>query len=166
MKQSRDSSDDRGAAGDVIVELIPFASVKVPVTTENPSLNCLKCASFCCKLAGYVEVRRADIRRLAKHLGLTVAEFEAKHLVEVTRKGEKLIKSAYDACQFLGEGRRCTVYAARPRDCREYVCWDQYDTTVFDFAKFYQQPIARQVREAAKQRDAKARARRRAAPAR
>ncbi len=163
MKQPRDSTDDTGLKGDVIVELIPFANVKVPVTTENPPLNCLKCTSFCCKLAGYVEVRRSDIRRLAKHLGLTVSEFEAKHLVEVTRKGEKLIKSGYDACQFLGENRRCTVYSARPRDCREYVCWDQYDTTVYDFAKFHQQPIAGQVLEAAKQRadDAKARARRR-----
>ncbi len=117
------------------------------MTTENPPLNCLKCTSFCCKLAGYVEVRRSDIQRLAKHLGLTVREFEAKHLVEVTRKGEKLIKSGYDACQFLGENRRCTVYSARPRDCREYVCWDQYDTTVYDFAKFHQRPIAGQVRK-------------------
>jgi Fe-S-cluster containining protein len=92
-------------------------------------------------MAGYVEVSRADIRRLAKHLGLTVRAFEARHLVEVTRKREKLIKSGEDTCQFLGTDRRCTVYEARPKNCREYVCWDQPDTTVYDFARFFQTPI-------------------------
>jgi Fe-S-cluster containining protein len=162
MKPRRNSSHDRRRRNDVGVELIPFASVKVPVTTENPPLSCLKCASFCCKLAGYVEVRRSDIRRLAKHLGLTVAEFEEKHLVEVTRKGEKLIKSGYDTCQFLDANRRCTVYSARPRDCRQYVCWDQHDSTVYDFAKFYQHSIGRQQREEAREKTEDAAARERA----
>jgi Fe-S-cluster containining protein len=125
--------------------------------TEHAPLNCLKCVSFCCKVAGYVETRRADIRRLAKHFGLTVAEFEAKHIVEKTRKGEKLIKSAGDTCQFLGDDRRCTVYSARPRDCREYVCWDQYDSTVYDFAFFYQKTIGGQQRAEVKANEEAAR---------
>ncbi len=105
-------------------------------------------------MAGYVEVRRADIRRLAKFLGLTVREFEAKHIVEVSRKGEKLIKSGYDTCQFLSADRKCTVYPARPRDCREYVCWDQYDPTVYEYARFYQQSITEQQRREAKEKAA------------
>ena len=140
---------------DVFLNLVRRAVPKVTVTTENPPLNCLKCASFCCKVAGYVEVRRSDIRRLAAHLDLTVPEFEKKHIVEVTRKGEKLIKSGYDTCQFLAEDRRCTVYSARPRDCQQYVCWDQYDSTVYDFAYFYQKAIGAQRRAEAK-RDAEA----------
>jgi Fe-S-cluster containining protein len=104
--------------------------------TENKPLDCLRCPSFCCKLAGYVQVSRADIRRLAKHLQLTVREFEARHIVKITRKREKLIKAMDETCQFLGPDRRCTVYSARPRDCRGYVCWDQDDSTVFDFAQF------------------------------
>lgn len=152
---------------DVFLGLLRRALPKVTVTTENPPLSCLKCASFCCKLAGYVEVRRADIRRLAKHLGLTVTEFEKRHIVEVTRKGEKLIKSGYNTCQFLADDRRCTVYAARPKDCQEYICWDQHDSTVYDFAYFYQSAIAAQKRaekkkEAEEEREkAAARARRR-----
>jgi len=116
------------------------------MATEHPPLSCLNCSSFCCKLAGYVEVRRADIRRLAKHLDLTVPEFEEKHIVEVTRKGEKLIKGADKTCQFLDADRRCTVYSARPTDCREYVCWDQHDDTVYNFAYFYQKAIDTQKR--------------------
>jgi Fe-S-cluster containining protein len=146
---------DIGRHKDVFLALLRRAVPKVTVTTENPPLNCLKCASFCCKVAGYVEVRRSDIRRLADHLDLTVKAFEDKHVVEVTRKGEKLIKSGFDTCQFLSEDRRCTVYSARPRDCREYVCWDQHDSTVYDFAYFYQKAIGAQRRAEAK-RDAEA----------
>jgi hypothetical protein len=138
---------------DVFLAKIRRALPKVTVATENPPLSCLKCASFCCKLAGYVEVSRTDIRRLADHLDLTVREFEEKHIVEVTRKGEKLIKSGYDTCQFLSADRRCTVYSARPRDCQEYICWDQHDSTVYDFAYFYQKAIGAQ-RSAEKTRDA------------
>jgi Fe-S-cluster containining protein len=105
--------------------------------TGHP-LDCLKCPSLCCRMAGYVEVSRADIRRLAKFLGLTVAEFERRHIVERTRKGSKRIKAGYDTCQFLGEDRMCTVYAARPKDCGGYFCWDQADGTVYEFARFFQ----------------------------
>ena len=105
---------------------------------SDNSLDCLKCPAFCCRAAGYVEVSRNDIRRLAKFLGLTVREFEARHIVERNRKGSKRIKSGFGTCQFLGENRRCTVYEARPRDCRGYVCWNQEDTTVFEFARFFQ----------------------------
>ncbi len=92
-------------------------------------------------MAGYVHVRRKDIRRLAKFLGLTVRQFEKKHIVKVTRRGEKLIKAGFDTCQFLSANRTCSVYEARPEDCRGYVCWDQDDETVYDFARFYQMSL-------------------------
>lgn len=128
---------------DVFLAKIRRALPKVTVATENPPLSCLKCASFCCKLAGYVEVSRTDIRRLADHLDLTVREFEEKHIVEVTRKGEKLIKSGYDTCQFLKNNHLCGVYEARPKDCRGYVCWNQEDDTVFRFAQVYQLSVTK-----------------------
>jgi uncharacterized protein len=153
MKPLAKVLDDIERRKDVFLTLLRRAVPKVTVTTENPPLSCLKCASFCCKLAGYVEVRRPDIKRLADHLGLTTKEFEEKHIVEVTRKGEKLIKSGYDTCQFLDANRRCTVYPARPKDCQEYICWDQHDSTVYDFAYFYQKAIQAQ-RSAEKKKQA------------
>jgi len=108
----------------------------------DESLDCLKCPSLCCRMAGYVRVSREDIRRLAKFLNLTVREFEERHIVERTRKGEKRIKTGTGTCQFLGDDRRCTVYAGRPRDCRGYVCWNQEDTTVFEFARFFQTRVS------------------------
>ncbi len=93
-------------------------------------------------MAGYVRVTRDDIRRLAKHLDLSVPDFEKRHVVEVTRKGEKRIKEGFKTCQFLTEQRLCGVYEARPHDCRGYVCWNQPDETVYDYAVFLQSPVA------------------------
>ena len=109
----------------------------------SESLDCLKCPAFCCRTAGYVEVSRNDIRRLAKFLGQTVREFEERHIVERTRKGSKRIKSGFATCQFLGDNRRCTVYDARPKDCRGYVCWNQPDETVYGYAVFLQTPVGK-----------------------
>ncbi len=92
-------------------------------------------------MAGYVRVTREDSRRLAKHLGLSLAAFERKHVKEVTAEKEKLIKEGYKTCQFLGENRRCTVYEARPQVCRGYVCWNQADETVYNFAAFLQNGV-------------------------
>ena len=91
-------------------------------------------------MAGYVRVSREDIRRLAKHLGISVPEFERRHVM--TRKGEKRIKAGFKTCQFLTEDRMCGVYEARPNDCRGYVCWNQDDETVYDYAVFLQKPVA------------------------
>ena len=85
---------------------------------------------------------------------LSVRAFEAKHVIEKTRRGSKRIKAGYETCQFLDNDRRCSVYAARPKDCRGYVCWNQPDTTVYEFAKFVQKPVDKlreqDLREAAK----------------
>ena len=104
----------------------------------DAKLDCLRCPSLCCRQAGYVEVSRADIRRLAKFLGLSVPAFERAHIVARPRKGRPRIKAGYETCQFLGEDRMCTVYPARPRDCGGYYCWEQQDTTVYEFARFLQ----------------------------
>jgi Fe-S-cluster containining protein len=109
---------------------------------SHERLDCMKCPALCCRMAGYVRVSREDIRRLAKHLGLAAAEFEKRHIVEVTRKGEKRIKQGFKSCQFLTEDRLCGVYEARPHDCRGYVCWNQQDETVYDYAVFLQVPVA------------------------
>lgn len=108
---------------------------------DHPPLDCVRCPALCCRMAGYVRVSREDIRRLARFLGLTVREFETRHIIEKTRKGEKRIKPGYKTCQFLTEDRLCGVYEARPKDCRGYVCWNQDDETVYDFAVFLQQPV-------------------------
>ncbi len=117
------------------------------MSDELHKLDCMRCPAFCCKIAGYVEVSEHDIRRLAKFLGLTRKEFEAKHIVERTRRGKKHIKAEFEACQFLDARRRCTVYEGRPSDCRGYYCWDAEDQSVYRAAAFIQTPVRAQQKE-------------------
>ncbi len=70
-------------------------------------------------------------------------DFEKRHVVEVTKKGEKRIKEGYKTCQFLDENHMCSVYEARPHDCRGYVCWNQPDETVYGYAVFLQTGVAK-----------------------
>jgi Fe-S-cluster containining protein len=63
------------------------------------------------------EVIPADIKRLAKHMGISAKEFETKYC-EDGEFGKKQIKSV--PCMFLGEDNRCTVYEIRPKVCKEY----------------------------------------------
>lgn len=71
------------------------------------------------------------------------ARFRKRHIVEITKKGEKRIKEGFKTCQFLTADRLCGVYEARPSDCRGYVCWNQEDETVYDYAAFLQEPIGK-----------------------
>ena len=128
---------------------------------KSAPLDCNHCA-MCCKMAGYVEVSNYDIRRLARHFGITVGQFEEKHVVHVTRAGKKRIKDADITCQFLSKTRSCTVYEARPTNCRGYVCWDQDDKEVYEFARFMQmKPAELREKEAEEVEEEKKKARKR-----
>ena len=37
----------------------------------------------------------------------------------------------------------CGVYEARQSDCRGYVCWNQEDETVYDYAVFLQEGVGK-----------------------
>ena len=65
-------------------------------------LDCLKCPALCCRMAGYVRVSRDDIRRLAKHLTISVAEFE-----------KRLCGVSYEEIARAGGGIQSTVQATR-----------------------------------------------------
>lgn len=97
-------------------------------TPSAPKLDCLRCPGLCCEMAGYVAVGPAEIARLAAALKLAPAEFVRRHTWRNNR-GERLIKSVADRCQFLGKDRRCAVYDARPNQCRAYFCWEKDPTT-------------------------------------
>ena len=86
--------------------------------------DCTKCPAYCCSVYERVEVKDADLARLAKYFGLTLAE-AAKKFTR-TWEGERILRRRKDelmgqACRFLDkETRGCTIYEARPKICREY----------------------------------------------
>jgi uncharacterized protein len=79
-------------------------------------VDCTRCAN-CCKAMG-IKFSDADVKRIAKHLKMTIAEFIETYLEADERDG--LYKARQKPCPFLGEDDRCTIYEVRPTVCREY----------------------------------------------
>jgi Fe-S-cluster containining protein len=86
--------------------------------------NCLKCPGYCCSYP-LIQLNKRDVERLAKHFGLsfeaarkkfTKTDPDAKYAMR--RKKDKYFGGI---CQFFDtEERRCTIYTARPKICREF----------------------------------------------
>lgn len=78
-------------------------------------VDCLECAN-CCKTTSPI-FRDVDIDRLAQHLGIRPATLVETYL-HLDAEGDYVLNTA--PCPFLGDDNYCSVYAARPRACREY----------------------------------------------
>jgi hypothetical protein len=78
-------------------------------------VDCTRCAN-CCKTMD-IRVSEEDVARIAGHLNMASAEFVERYAA-VDEEGNR--RFSQKPCPFLGEDDRCTIYAVRPTDCREY----------------------------------------------
>jgi hypothetical protein len=95
-----------------------------PWYKEGLRFQCTQCGDCCTGATGFVWVNKAEMEALAEHVGVTLEEFEKKH---VRRFGirNSLVELPNDDCVFFdGKTRRCTVYQARPRQCRTWPFWN------------------------------------------
>ena len=96
------------------------------ITDDQPRVHydCTKCPAFCCAIYDRVQVTKRDIRRLAKHFGVTYEVAERRYTTKW--QDEPVLRRSADpifgkACRFLDrQNRGCTIYHARPNVCREY----------------------------------------------
>ncbi|APW66082.1 zinc/iron-chelating domain-containing protein [Poseidonibacter parvus] len=92
---------------------------------------CDTCAGNCCiGESGYIWINAQEINTLATHLNISLEELRSKYL---EKKGYKYsikeVKSAEDnyACTFFDlEKRQCSIYEARPIQCRTFPFWDYF----------------------------------------
>jgi Fe-S-cluster containining protein len=80
----------------------------------------------CCKFRGshnYVYVNAEERKSLARHLGMSTSAFTRQHCEK--EDGFYQIKGKDEACSFL-DGTRCTVYEARPGQCRTWPFWPEH----------------------------------------
>ncbi len=79
------------------------------------AIDCLGCAN-CCKTTGPLYTEK-DIERIAKHLRMKPADFEAKFL-RTDEDNDKVLQHL--PCFFLNNDNTCSIYDVRPKACREY----------------------------------------------
>jgi len=87
--------------------------------------DCLKCAAYCCSYT-HIPTTKTDIKRLAKHYGVTEDQAKRKFTKKGDKENPRVLRHRDDehfvtTCIFLDqETRNCTIYEARPKICREF----------------------------------------------
>ena len=82
---------------------------------EFKKTDCLACAN-CCKTTGPLFTEK-DIVRIAKHLRMKPQAFTEQYL-RIDEDRDWVLQEL--PCSFLGADNRCSIYAVRPKACREF----------------------------------------------
>ncbi len=85
---------------------------------------CQRSGNCCARPEGVVRVDAQEIAQLAVQLGMSDAAFRARF---VAASGDRLKDGLGGRCVFLQDGAAatCTVYAARPAQCRTWPFWPE-----------------------------------------
>ncbi len=85
--------------------------------------TCTGCGDCCTGAPGYVWVNREEIETLARQVKLTPAEFDERYVRKVGIR-KSLVEYPNGDCVFFDANtRKCTVYEARPRQCKTWPFW-------------------------------------------
>jgi Fe-S-cluster containining protein len=103
------------------LEIIPYYRL------ESLHFECTGCGA-CCRgdQHSYVFVEEPEAEAIRAQLGLSRRWFRRRYLRRAPG-GELVLAWGTQPghCVFLDEGGRCTVYAARPLQCRSYPFWPE-----------------------------------------
>ena len=84
------------------------------------SFACRRCGA-CCRWPGSVLLEAADVAAAAAFLGLPEGEFIERHAALARNRAQLTLNEAPGgACEFLDAAGRCRIYAARPKQCRDF----------------------------------------------
>lgn len=101
---------------------LPFSSRTIDQAVQETlhdvsrRIDCTKCANCCREMQPVLTV--TDIRRMARHLELSITSFSSVYLKKAPAGHSGMIFKSRP-CPFLKKNV-CTVYEVRPRDCRSY----------------------------------------------
>jgi Fe-S-cluster containining protein len=101
---------------------------------EGLCFECTGCGDCCTGEPGFVWVTKAEIQALADAVGLAAEAFEANFVRRVGIRKSLIELPGGDCAFFDGATRRCTVYHARPRQCRTWPFWQSNIRTPSDWA--------------------------------
>lgn len=95
-----------------------------PWYRDGLRFQCTQCGNCCTGAPGVVWVNEEEIAEIAKALDKPIGEIRLMH-TRSYRGGISLTEFANGDCTFLDpKTRGCTVYSARPRQCRTWPFWN------------------------------------------
>jgi uncharacterized protein len=95
-----------------------------PWYRDGLSFTCTRCGHCCTGTPGYVWVGDDEIAQLATARGMTIKEF-MKTFVRRVGGRYSLIEKPGGDCIFWDRKEGCTVYPARPVQCRTWPFWPE-----------------------------------------
>ncbi len=100
-----------------------------PWYQDGLRFECTQCGDCCTGAPGFVWVNQEEIEGLAKKLQIDVDEFEKKYVRKIGIR-KSLVEFPNGDCVFFDtEKRNCTVYEARPRQCKTWPWWNSNTDT-------------------------------------
>ena len=93
-----------------------------PWYRDGLRFRCTRCGN-CCRGAGNVWVAEDEIEDLARANDMEADSFRAAFTRRAGRGGLVLRQKRIQDCVFWDADSGCTVYDARPRQCRTYPFW-------------------------------------------
>jgi Fe-S-cluster containining protein len=108
------------------------SDVETPWYEKGLRFKCTGCGGCCTGPDGYVFLGESDLRVLAKHFRLSPEQFSQKYTRFVDGKLALLDKNSIGDCVFLKD-KRCSVYEARPVQCKTFPWWTHNLETLEDW---------------------------------
>jgi uncharacterized protein len=105
-----------------------------PWYRDGLSFTCTRCGACCTGAPGYVWVGLDEIKRLATFRKETVEQFSRKFVRQVGDRYSLNEKPGGD-CIFWDQASGCTVYRARPEQCRTWPFWPENVETPDDWER-------------------------------
>ncbi|MGD0566624.1 MAG: YkgJ family cysteine cluster protein [Candidatus Goldiibacteriota bacterium] len=89
---------------------------------KKRDFECLKCGT-CCAVPGEVFLTQDEGKKIAALLGMDFNAFKAKHMKKVWR--QFILNMPYSGGCVFWKDKKCTVYEARPEQCRTFPYWEE-----------------------------------------
>lgn len=94
-----------------------------PWYKDGLQFECTRCGHCCTGAPGFVWVTEEEIAAIAELRSEAIEELTAMY-THVAHRGRTLREKPNGDCVFYDRDEGCTIYSARPRQCRTWPFWD------------------------------------------
>ena len=100
-----------------------------PWYSDGLEFTCTQCGRCCTGAPGYVWVSLTELEQLSEFMGVSLEEVTRQYVRQVGERYSLVEKSNHD-CVFWDKDVGCTVYEARPTQCRTWPFWPAHLETL------------------------------------